>query len=115
MTILGRPLLPPNLKVPHRRPKVISGELGVSFFDVKVDNFIEDMKYALVLKFLVPRPPIDILRQHINRSWRFLEALTISFMDKQHIFLYLVSERDYMHTCEREGRMVVGCSFHLFN
>lgn len=44
-----------------------------------------------------------------------MEKSNLIFMDKHHVLHHLMLERDYIHTCAREGRMVVGCSFWLFN
>lgn len=75
--------------VPPRRPEIINGEMGMSFIDMEREKIAEDLKFALVLKFVVHRPPIKTLRQHILRSWGFMEKPTISFMDKQHVLLHL--------------------------
>lgn len=39
----------------------------------------------------------------------------LSFMDKVHMLLHLVTERDYIHAWAWEGRVVAGCQFKLFN
>lgn len=39
----------------------------------------------------------------------------ISFMDAHHVLLHLANEKDYLHAWAREGRVVAGCAFHLFN
>lgn len=80
-----------------------------------MEKIAEDMKFSLVLKFDVRRPPIETIRLNIFRSWGFMEKLNISFMDKQHILLHLKSKIDYMHAWAREERMVAGCNLRLFN
>lgn len=90
-----RPLLHLNYKVPPRRPKMINGDLGINFFEAEMEKVVEDLKFALVLKFIVRRPPIDVICQHIIKSWKFLEVPTISSMDNHHVLLHLALERDY--------------------
>lgn len=39
----------------------------------------------------------------------------ISFMYDYQVLLHLANEMDYLHAWAREGRMVAGCQFQLFN
>lgn len=39
----------------------------------------------------------------------------VSCMDDFHVLLHLVNESDYLHALAREGWMVAGCKFRLFN
>lgn len=49
-------------KLPLRKPKIINGELYFVFSDLEMDRTAEDLKHALVLKFLSHRLSINILR-----------------------------------------------------
>lgn len=79
------------------------------FFDVEMDRAAEDLKFALVLKFLSKRPSIDVLRLKIIKMWGFSEVPMISFMDDYHVWLHLANEKDCLHAWMREGRVVAGC------
>ncbi|KAK1549214.1 hypothetical protein Q3G72_014050 [Acer saccharum] len=80
-----------------------------------MDKAVEDLKHALVLKFLSSRPLIDVLRVQIIKTWGFSKVPMISFMDNHHVLLHLANEKDYIHAWAREGRVVAGCQFRLFN
>lgn len=102
--------------MPLKRPELINRELGVSFSDMEIEKIVEDVKYALALKFVVHRPSIELLRQHIFTLWGFLKKPNVlCSMYNKHVLLQLMLKRDYMHSWAREGRMVVGYSFRLFN
>lgn len=58
---LCHPLPPPKYKMLPRKPKIINGELGFVFLDLEIDRAIENLKHALVLKFLSRRSLIDKL------------------------------------------------------
>lgn len=96
---LSRPLPHPKYKLPLRKPVLINGELGFVFSDMEMGRAAEDLKYALVLRFLSRRPSINILRRSIIKSWSFFEVPMISFMDDFHILLDLSNEGDYLHHC----------------
>lgn len=104
-----------KLQIPPCWPKLINGEMEISFIDTNMEKVDEDVKLALILKFSVRRPPIDLMWLHINMSWGFLDSLIVNFMDKQPVLLDLASEKDYLHAWAREGRMVARCCFSLFN
>ncbi|KAF5445102.1 hypothetical protein F2P56_034180 [Juglans regia] len=80
-----------------------------------MERAAKDLKFALVLKFLFARPSIDVLRRQIIQSWGLSEVPMISFMDNYHVLLHLANEKDYVHAWAREGRLVAGCQFRLFN
>lgn len=42
--------------------------VGISFFNAEMEKVIEDMNFAMVLKFSMCRPPINVFWQHINIS-----------------------------------------------
>ncbi|CAA2933696.1 Hypothetical predicted protein [Olea europaea subsp. europaea] len=48
--------------IPMKNPTLINGLLGFSFTDQETKKLADDLKFALVLKFLVTRPNIDDLR-----------------------------------------------------
>lgn len=98
-----------------RKPENINGELGFVFSDIEMDRAAKDLKFALVLKFLLTRPSIDVLRLKIFKTWGFSEVPMISFMDEYNVLLNLANEKYYLHAWVRERRVVAGCQFHLFN
>lgn len=112
---LQRPLSVAKFRFPSRKPEMIDGDLGFVFTDAEIDRVADDLKFVLVLKFLSARPSIDVLRRHIIKSWGFVEVPMISFMDDFHVLLHLATEKDYLHAWAREGRIVAGCQFCLFN
>ncbi|KAI9195370.1 hypothetical protein LWI28_014229 [Acer negundo] len=75
----------------------------------------KDLKHALVLKFLSSRPSIDVLGVQIIKTWGFSEVSMISFMDNHHVLLHLANKKNYVHVWAREGKVVAGCQFQLFN
>ncbi|XP_035546552.1 uncharacterized protein LOC118348611 [Juglans regia] len=113
--VLQRPIPPPKFKLSVRHPEVINGELGFIFSDLEMEKAAEDLKFALVLKFLSSRPSIDVLRKNIIKTWGFSEVPMISFMNDFHVLLHLANEKDYLHAWAREGRVVAGVPFRLFN
>lgn len=76
---------------------------------------VEDLKFALILKFYAWRPPTDVIWQQISKCCSFLEVLMIRLMDRHSVLLHLILERDYIHAWAWEGCVVVGCAFRLFN
>ncbi|KAK3188863.1 hypothetical protein Dsin_028424 [Dipteronia sinensis] len=112
---LQRPIPSSKYRIPLRRPELINGDLGFVFSDVEMERAAEDLKYALVLKFLSSRPSIDVLRVQIIKTWGFSDVPMISFMDDRHVLLHLANKKDYIHAWAREGKVVVGCQFRLFN
>ncbi|KAI9169549.1 hypothetical protein LWI28_013929 [Acer negundo] len=89
-----------------------SGAVGTS---VEMERAIEDLKHDLVLKFLSSRPSIDVLRVQIIKTWGFSKVPMISFMVNHHVLLHLANEKHYIHAWAREGRVVAGCQFQIFN
>ncbi|KAI9184707.1 hypothetical protein LWI28_000187 [Acer negundo] len=63
---------------------------------MEMERAIEDLKLALVLKFLSSRPSIDVLRVQIIKTWGFSEVSMINFMDNNHVLLHLANEKDYI-------------------
>lgn len=80
-----------------------------------MDKVAEDLKFALVLKFLAKHHSIDELRLNIIKTWDFKEVPMLSFMNLFHALQHLVNERDYLHAWAREIRVIVGCQFRLYN
>ncbi|KAJ0103212.1 hypothetical protein Patl1_06268 [Pistacia atlantica] len=74
----------------------------------------EDLKFALVMKFMRVRPSMDKLCLHVVKNWGLIEIPQISFKDDYHILIHMKNERDFVHGCTREGRSVEGNSFRLF-
>lgn len=66
-----RPLPLLRFKVSSKHPELINGKLGISFSEAESEQVAEDLKFTLVLKFTVQRPPIDVIRQQIIKSLRF--------------------------------------------
>ncbi|KAK3184522.1 hypothetical protein Dsin_031808 [Dipteronia sinensis] len=102
---LQRPIPSSKYRIPLRRPELINGDLGFVFSDAEMERAAEDLKYALVLKFLSSRPSIDVLRVQIIKTWGFSDVPMISFMDDLHVLLHLANEKDYIHAWAREGRV----------
>ncbi|KAI9185127.1 hypothetical protein LWI28_004452 [Acer negundo] len=112
---LQRPILSSKYKISLRGPELINGDLGFVFSDVEMERATEDLKHALMLKFLTSRPSIDVLRVQIIKTWGFSEVPMISFIDNHHVLLHLANEKDYILAWARERRVVAGCQFRLFN
>ncbi|KAI9176278.1 hypothetical protein LWI28_000684 [Acer negundo] len=112
---LQRPIPSSKYRIPLRRQELINGDLGFVFSDVEMERAVEDLKHTLVLKLLSSRPSIDVLRVQIIKTWGFSEVSMIIFMDNHHVLLHLANEKDYIHAWAREGRVVDGCQFRLFN
>lgn len=60
--VMWWPFVTQMFMIPSRRLEVINGEMGIGFTNAKMRKIINDMKFALVLKFSMRFPPIDILR-----------------------------------------------------
>lgn len=86
----------------QRKLELINGEWGFSFYKAEIESAIENLKFALVIKFLSRRPPIDDISQIIIKAWGFSVMSMINFMDKFHVFLYLANEKYYLHAWARE-------------
>lgn len=104
---LQQPIPQPKFYVTHRKPELISEELGFTFSDVEVESAAEDLKYALFLKFLSCRPSINVLQMIIIKTWGF----TVRFIDKFHFFFALPMRKTIcMHTREK-GELLTNASF----
>lgn len=86
-----------KFKVPPQRLEMINGELGINFLKAEMEKVVEDLKFALVLKFSIWRPPIDVIGQKVIKSWDFMEVPMISFMDNHNVLMHLASKKDYLH------------------
>ncbi|KAJ0088691.1 hypothetical protein Patl1_32423 [Pistacia atlantica] len=103
-----------SFKLPMCFPVDIDGELGFVFLDSEMVKAAEDLKFALVMKFMRVRPSIDKLHLHVVKNWGLIEIPQISFMDDYHILIHMKNERDFIHGWTREGRYVEGNPFRLF-
>ncbi|XP_031287891.1 uncharacterized protein LOC116146622 [Pistacia vera] len=103
-----------SFKLPMRFPVDIDGELGFVFSESEMVKVAEDLKFALVMKFMRLRHSIDKLRLHVVKNWGLIEIPQISFMDDYHILIHMKNERDFIHGWTREGRSVEGNPFLLF-
>lgn len=82
--------------------------------NTKIDKAAKDMRHALVLQFLSKRPPINILRTQIIKTWKFTVSLRlVSWID----FMFSsISRMKRLFAYMGEGRTVVAIyQFKLFN
>lgn len=76
---------------------------------------VEELKYALIIKFLFLKLSINVLRT-IIKTHGFSEVPMINFMYNYQVFsLYLANEKDYLHAWAQEVWIIVGCQFWLLN
>ncbi|KAL5983360.1 hypothetical protein ACLOJK_017444 [Asimina triloba] len=64
----------------------------------------EEYKFAIVMKFLRVRPPIDVIRLNVVKKWSLIETPMISFMDDFHVLIQMKNERDFI-----QGHTAVVC------
>ncbi|XP_040996161.1 uncharacterized protein LOC121242352 [Juglans microcarpa x Juglans regia] len=88
--------------------------MGFIISEAEMSKAVEDLRFALVLKFLRQRPSIDRVRLAIVKTRGLLEIPTVSFMDNYHVLVQMGSERDFVHGWAREGRTMDGYSFRIF-
>ncbi|XP_022889695.1 uncharacterized protein LOC111405160 [Olea europaea var. sylvestris] len=100
--------------IPMKYPTLINGQMGFVFIDQEMKKLANDLRFALVLKFLSTRPNIDDLRWTVVKMWGLNEVLTIGFMDDVHVLIQLKNETDFIHVWAREGRSLLGMKFRIF-
>lgn len=76
-----------TFKIPMIYSVEVNGELGFIFLEPEITKAADEQKYAIVMKFLQARPPIDNIRLHIVKKWDLTEIPTISFMDDFHVLI----------------------------
>lgn len=55
--------------IPMKYPTLINGQMGFVFTDQETKKLADDLRFALVLKFLSTRPNIDDLRRAVVKTW----------------------------------------------
>lgn len=62
-----------------------------------MDRVAEDLRFALILKFVLAKPSIVVLRKQFIKTWGFVEVPMISFINNYHVLIHLTNENDYFH------------------
>lgn len=76
-----------TFKIPMRYPVEVNGKLGFIFLEAEMTKAADEQKYAIVMKFMQARPPIDNIILHIVKKWGLTEIPTINFMDDFHVLI----------------------------
>lgn len=101
-------------KILLRYPVDINCEKGFVFSKGEMMKAIEEIRFALVLKFVHSRPLIDDIRLSMIKTWGLHEIPVINFMDEHHVLIIMQSEQDFMHGWAKEGRSILGYGFRMF-
>ncbi|CAI9769525.1 unnamed protein product [Fraxinus pennsylvanica] len=97
-----------------KNPIQINGQMGFVFTDQETKKLANDLKFAMVIKFLTTRPNIDELRRAVIKSWGLTDIPFISIMDVVHVLIQLNNEANFFHVWAREERSVTWANFRMF-
>ncbi|KAF5458875.1 hypothetical protein F2P56_022870, partial [Juglans regia] len=106
----------PVVEIPLRPPKVLDGEIYISFSKDEITKLAEPFIFSLVLKFLRNRPSLDDIRSCIRRRWGLVDQPVVSSMAApRSVFVRFANEGDFKMAISRESCEMKGVSYRAFH
>ncbi|XP_040991002.1 uncharacterized protein LOC121238239 [Juglans microcarpa x Juglans regia] len=106
----------PIVAILLRPPKILDGEIYISFSKEEITKSAEPFIFSLVLKFFRNRPSLDDIRSYIRRRWGLVVQPVVSLMAApRSVFVRFANEGDFKMAISRESCEVKGVPYRAFH
>ncbi|CAM8897315.1 unnamed protein product [Rhodiola kirilowii] len=104
----------PPIQLATRQYGCKDGKPSIPFSTAELQVGIDNLKYSLVVKFSVGRPPIEEVRKVFSQSWALNGPCSIGAWDARHILIVLQSELDARKVLAHPVRKLGHSYFRVF-